>query len=111
MKLCEGSLTAPVHILLCVRVSYHLAQGYLLYRNMIPLRFHTFLQDEADLRLEEDLARLREEPVTGRQFQELHLAHFDPNTRQPLLYFDHLDPGPGGLGVADKGGRPLSMIV
>ena len=82
-----------------------------MYRNMIPLRFHTFLQDEADLRLEEDLARLREEPVTGRQFQELHLAHFDPNTRQPLLYFDHLDPGPGGLGVADKGGRPLSMIV
>ena len=64
-----------------------------------------------NLRLEEDLARLREEPVTGRQFQELHLAHFDPNTRQPLLYFDHLDPGPGGLGVADKGGRPLSMFV
>ena len=86
MKLRVSSLTAIVEILLNVRSSYRPAQGYLLYQNMIPLRFHTFLQDEADLRLEEDLARLREEPVTGRQFQELHLAHFDPNTRQPLLY-------------------------
>ena len=33
---------------------------------MIPWRDHSFLKDEDDIRLAEDLRRLAEEPVTGR---------------------------------------------
>ena len=33
---------------------------------MIPWRDHSFLKDEDDIQLAEDLRRLAEEPVTGR---------------------------------------------
>ena len=43
-----------------------MCQGYKFYHTMIPWRDHSFLKDEDDIRLAEDLRRLAEEPVTGR---------------------------------------------
>jgi hypothetical protein len=51
-------------------------QGYLLYVMMIPLRDYSFLKDEDDLALLDELRSAKEEPVTGRQYYE----HFFPES-------------------------------
>ena len=64
---------------------------------MIPWRDHSFLKDEDDIQLLEDLEKAKEEPVTAKQYYELYPNSFDLNTEPPVVMFDNLD-----LGDADK---------
>ena len=49
---------------------------------MIPWRDHSFLKDEDDIQLAEDLERLAEEPVTGSDGH--HDTYYDMQSYQSM---------------------------
>ena len=58
---------------------------------MIPWRDYSFLKDEDDLALLDDLSSANEEPVTGKQFYE----HLFPEAAteygtETMVYFNNL---------------------
>ena len=75
---------------------------------MIPWRDHSFLSDEDDIMLVEYLKSKQEEPVTARQFYELYLTNYDPNTEPSIIYFDNLS---NDLTFMDKNHFLLFLIL
>ena len=75
---------------------------------MIPWRDHSFLSDEDDIMLVEYLKSREEEPVTARQFYELYLTNYDPNTEPSIIYFDNLS---NDLTFMDKNHVLLFLIL
>ena len=59
---------------------------------MIPWRDHSFLKDEDDLALLDDLYAANEEPVTGKQFYEhLFPEAVTESGTDTMLYFNNLE--------------------
>ena len=57
---------------------------------MIPWRDYSFLKDEDDIALLEELNSADEEPVTGKQFYEHTFEEsVTPDVSQDMIYFDN----------------------